>query len=285
TNRNMLRSMQIAKQAINAAQQVFRSASSGNSDLVLVREEQGVREITLNHPKTLNSLSLDMMDAIQEALVKDKDDVNLRCVVLTAPGKVWSAGHNLKELHNNPEIQTSVFQKLTDIIKEIQRLPVPVIGKVNGYAAAAGCQLVVSCDMVVCSTTSKFSTPGAGVGVFCSTPGVAVARIMSRPKSAYMLMTGLPISGEEAYISGMVTKAVPAEELDKEVAEIANAIKAKSRAVIALGKEFYYKQLAMSDNEAFAAAQAKMCENLQLGDTKEGIASFFEKRPPSWKHK
>jgi len=114
----------------------------------------------LNHPKTLNSLSLEMMSALHDALVKDKDNVDLRCVVLTAQGKIWSAGHNLKELHNDPQIQACVFQKLTDVINDIQKLPVPVIGKVNGYAAAAGCQLVVSCDMVVCSKTSKFSTPG-----------------------------------------------------------------------------------------------------------------------------
>lgn len=277
-------SWKVSKYATGWTPQVLRFASGGASDLVLVKEEQGVREITLNHPKTLNSLSLEMMSALHDALVKDKDNVDLRCVVLTAQGKIWSAGHNLKELHNDPQIQACVFQKLTDVINDIQKLPVPVIGKVNGYAAAAGCQLVVSCDMVVCSKTSKFSTPGAGVGVFCSTPGVAVARIMSRPKSAYMLMTGLPVTGEEAYISGMVTKAVPAEDLDKEIEEITNAIKAKSRAVISLGKEFYYKQLAMSQAEAFAAAQEKMCENFQLGDTKEGITSFFEKRPPNWKH-
>ncbi|KAH8402134.1 hypothetical protein KR009_009996 [Drosophila setifemur] len=277
-------SLKIAKYATGATQQALRSASSGTSDLVLVKEVQGVREITLNHPKTLNSLSLDMMCAVQDALVKDKNSVDLRCVVLTAQGKVWSAGHNLKELHNDPEIQSRVFQKLTDIINDIQALPVPVIGKVNGYAAAAGCQLVVSCDMVVCSKNSKFSTPGAGVGVFCSTPGVAIARIMSRPKSAYMLMTGLPISGDDAYIAGLVTKAVPAEELDKEINEITSAIKAKSRSVISLGKEFYYKQLAMTQSDAYPAAQEKMVENFQLGDTKEGIASFFEKRPPNWKH-
>ncbi|KAH8234479.1 hypothetical protein KR038_011920 [Drosophila bunnanda] len=277
-------SINISKYATGAGQQVVRFASTGSTDLVLVKEQDGVREITLNHPKTLNSLSLEMMTALQEALLRDKDSVDLRCVVLGAQGKVWSAGHNLKELHNDPKIQACVFQKLTDIINDIQQLPVPVIGKVNGYAAAAGCQLVVSCDMVICSKTSRFSTPGAGVGVFCSTPGVAIARVMSRPKSAFMLMTGLPISGEEAFISGLATKAVPAEELDKEIDEITGAIKAKSRAVIALGKEFYYKQLAMSQTEAYAAAQAKMCENFQLEDTKEGISSFFEKRPPSWKH-
>jgi len=158
--RVLANSWKVSKYATGWTPQVLRFASGGASDLVLVKEEQGVREITLNHPKTLNSLSLEMMSALHDALVKDKDNVDLRCVVLTAQGKIWSAGHNLKELHNDPQIQACVFQKLTDVINDIQKLPVPVIGKVNGYAAAAGCQLVVSCDMVVCSKTSKFSTPG-----------------------------------------------------------------------------------------------------------------------------
>ncbi|XP_034650630.1 enoyl-CoA hydratase domain-containing protein 3, mitochondrial [Drosophila subobscura] len=277
-------SLKTVRYATSAYGQALRLVSSDAAELVLVKEANGVREITLNHPRTLNSLSMDMMCALQNALVKDKDDVKLRSVVLSATGKIWSAGHNLKELHGNPEIQRNVFQKLTDIIRDIQLLPVPVIGKVNGYAAAAGCQLVVSCDIVVCSKTSKFSTPGAGVGVFCSTPGVAIGRVMSRPKSAYMLMTGLPVTGEEAYISGMVSRAVPAEDLDREIDEITGAINAKSRAVISLGKEFYYKQLAMSLKEAYSAAGQKMEENLQLGDCQEGIASFIEKRAPHWKH-
>ncbi|EDW60689.2 enoyl-CoA hydratase domain-containing protein 3, mitochondrial [Drosophila virilis] len=254
-------------------------------EFIKVKNQQGVRKITLCHPRTRNSLSMDMMCALHEALIADRENVELRCVVLTAEGKVWSAGHNLKELQpNDIQFRDSVFQKLTDIVLDIKKLPVPVIAKVNGYAAAAGCQLAASCDIIVASDKSMFSTPGAGVGVFCNTPGVAVGRVMSRPKSAYMLMTGLPLSSQEAYVAGLVTKVVPENELEKTIEEIVGAIREKSRAVIALGKEFYYQQLNMPLEDAYIKAKAKMNENLQLEDCKEGMSSFVEKRAPKWKH-
>ncbi|XP_064538127.1 enoyl-CoA hydratase domain-containing protein 3, mitochondrial isoform X1 [Drosophila montana] len=264
----------------------IRFASNINAEeFVKVKNFQGVREITLCHPRTRNSLSMDMMCVLHEALIADRDSVELRCVVLTAEGKVWSAGHNLKELQpSDLQFRDSVFQKLTDIVLDIQKLPVPVIAKVNGYAAAAGCQLAASCDIIVASDKSMFSTPGAGVGVFCNTPGVAVGRVMSRPKSAYMLMTGLPLSSQDAYVAGLVTKVVPENELDKTIEEIVCAIREKSRAVIALGKDFYYQQLNMPLEEAYIKAKAKMNENLQLEDCKEGMSSFVEKRAPKWKH-
>ncbi|ALC40981.1 CG6984 [Drosophila busckii] len=260
--------------------------NNGAEKFLEVTHKNGVREITLSHAKTLNSLSMPMMCQLQEALSKDQDAVDLRCIVLSAQGKVWSAGHNLKELAScESSARAEVFQQLSDVIMDIRKLPVPVIAKVNGYAAAAGCQLVASCDLVVCTDTSKFSTPGASVGIFCNTPGVAISRVMTHPKSAYMLMTGLPISGEEAYIAGLVTKVVPEQELDATITEITCAIKSKSRSVISLGKEFYYKQQQMPIEQAYAAAQAKMVENMQMDDCKEGIKSFFEKRPPEWTHK
>ncbi|EDW00674.1 GH21008 [Drosophila grimshawi] len=250
-----------------------------------VKNDRGVREITLCHPSTRNSLSMDMMCVLHEALVEDSRNVELRCVILTAEGKIWSAGHNLKELQpDDLEFRDTVFQKLTDIVLDIRKLPVPVIAKVNGYAAAAGCQLAASCDIIVASDKSMFSTPGAGVGVFCNTPGVAVGRVMSRPKSAYMLMTGLPLSSQEAYVAGLVSKVVPESELDKTIEEIVCAIRSKSRAVLGLGKEFYYEQLNLPLEDAYAKAKAKMNENLQLADCKEGMQSFIEKRAPNWKH-
>ncbi|XP_068146303.1 enoyl-CoA hydratase domain-containing protein 3, mitochondrial [Drosophila tropicalis] len=279
--RNIANSYRISQRlASNAA----ASGSNNAKDYLLVKESDGVREITLNHPKTLNSLSLEMMSALHEAMLKNVNNINLRCVVLAANGKVWSAGHNLKELQANPEIKKDVFQKLTDIILDIRKLPVPVIAKVNGFAAAAGCQLAASCDIVVCTMSSKFSTPGAGVGIFCSTPGVAISRVMPRPKSAYMLMTGLPISGVDAYVAGLATKVVPEDELDKEIDEITQSIRIKSRAVISFGKKFYYEQLNMPVEEAYLQAGAKMCDNLEMTDCREGITSFIEKRKPTWKH-
>ncbi|KAH8297059.1 hypothetical protein KR044_004308, partial [Drosophila immigrans] len=246
----------------------------------------GVREITLCHQSTRNSLSMAMMNALHKDLVKDCNDTELRCIVLSAEGKVWSAGHNLKELQGNDSTYCNkVFQKITDIILDIQKIPVPVIAKVNGMAAAAGCQLVASCDIIVASDKSTFSTPGASVGVFCNTPGVAIGRVMSRPKSAYMLMTGLPITSQEAYIAGLVTKVVAEKDLDNTIHEITSAIKSKSRAVISLGKEFYYEQLNMPLKDAYKCGQQKMMENLELKDCQEGLTSFIEKRSPVWKHK
>ncbi|KAH8384828.1 hypothetical protein KR093_009188, partial [Drosophila rubida] len=250
-----------------------------------VSNNAGVREITLCHQSTRNSLSMAMMDALHKDLLKDCGNTELRAIVLSAEGKIWSAGHNLKELQGKKSsFCNDVFQKITDIILDIQKMPVPVIAKVNGLAAAAGCQLVASCDIIVASDKSTFSTPGASVGVFCNTPGVAIGRVMSRPKSAYMLMTGMPLSSQEAYVAGLVTKVVPEKDLDKAIDEITCAIKAKSRAVICLGKEFYYEQLNMPIKDAYESAQKKMVENLQLDDCKEGLTSFIEKRPPVWKH-
>lgn len=251
-----------------------------------VTQYDGVREICLNEPKTRNSLSMGMMNSILEALTQDWQNKELRCIVLTAKGPVWSAGHNLKELVSvsGADSEKEVFQKLSDIILNIYKAPVPVIAKVNGLAAAAGCQLVASCDIIVSSDKSSFSTPGANFGVFCSTPGIAISRVMSRPQSAYMLMTGLPITAQEAFTAGLVSRVLPESELDAEILKITNAIKHKSRTVIALGKEFYYKQLNLPIEEAYKLGAEKMTENLRLSDSQEGLKSFVEKRKPQWKH-
>ncbi|XP_037813068.1 enoyl-CoA hydratase domain-containing protein 3, mitochondrial-like [Lucilia sericata] len=251
-----------------------------------VTQSNGIREICLNEPKTRNSLSMGMMNSILEALTSDWQNKELRCIVLSAKGPVWSAGHNLKELIPGSEqnCQKEVFQKLTDIILNIYKAPVPVIAKVNGLAAAAGCQLVASCDIIIASEKSNFSTPGANFGVFCSTPGIAISRVMARPQSAYMLMTGLPITAQEAFTAGLVSRVVPVAELETEMQKVTDAIKHKSRTVIALGKEFYYKQLNLSIEEAYKLGSEKMLENLGLNDCQEGLRSFVEKRKAQWKH-
>ncbi|XP_005182493.1 enoyl-CoA hydratase domain-containing protein 3, mitochondrial [Musca domestica] len=251
-----------------------------------VTQCNGVREICLNEPKTRNSLSMDMMNSILEDLTADWQNKELRAIILTAKGPVWSAGHNLKELvpEKGVKYQTEVFNKLSEVILNIYKAPVPVIAKVNGLAAAAGCQLVASCDLIVASENSKFSTPGANFGVFCSTPGIAISRVMSRPQAAYMVMTGLPLTAQEAYTAGLVSRVVPEKDLDSELAKITDAIKHKSRSVIALGKEFFYKQLNLPIEEAYRLGAVKMTENLALSDSQEGLKSFVEKRKPQWKH-
>ncbi|XP_061387421.1 enoyl-CoA hydratase domain-containing protein 3, mitochondrial-like [Musca vetustissima] len=261
-------------------------AAAGNG-FTQVTQCDGVREICLNEPKTRNSLSMDMMNAILEDLTAEWQNKDLRAIVLTAKGPVWSAGHNLKELlpeKGGVEYQTQIFNKLSEIIMNIYKAPVPVIAKVNGLAAAAGCQLVASCDLIVASENSKFSTPGANFGVFCSTPGIAISRVMPRTQAAYMVMTGLPLTAQEAYTAGLVSRVVPEKDLDKEVDHITDAIKHKSRSVIALGKDFFYKQLNVPIEEAYKLGAEKMTENLALGDSQEGLKSFVEKRKPQWKH-
>nr|XP_013189764.1 unnamed protein product [Amyelois transitella] len=258
-----------------------------NSQYVLTTETNGTREITLNHEKTKNSLSLDMMSDLTEAINRNKDDITLRAIVLSAKGNVFSAGHNLKELQSSTGLEQHklVFQKATELMKSIIQSPVPVIAKVNGFATAAGCQLVATCDMIVCSDTSKFSTPGANFGIFCSTPGIAIGRCMPKSRATYMLFTGEPITAREAYESGLVTKLVPADQLDREVNEIVEKIKLKSRRVITLGKQFFYKQIDLDLLEAYKLGEDTMVQNINIDDGQEGIRSFVEKRNANWSHK
>ncbi|XP_052889096.1 enoyl-CoA hydratase domain-containing protein 3, mitochondrial [Anopheles moucheti] len=247
----------------------------------------GVGTILLDNEKTRNSLSLDMMESIHRHIVDNQHDTEIRCIVLAARGRVFSAGHNLKELtaEHGPDHHKQVFHKCSELIDTIRLAPVPIIAKVDGLAAAAGCQLVASCDMAVCSDTSTFSTPGASFGIFCSTPGIAVVRSIPRMRAAYMLFTGLPITANEALEAGLVSKVVSKTEINEEVDNICKAIASKSRAVIALGKTFFYKQIAMDIATAYELGEQIMVQNLATIDGQEGIKSFVEKRRPQWHHK
>ncbi|KAL1494442.1 hypothetical protein ABEB36_010040 [Hypothenemus hampei] len=244
--------------------------------------KNGIKEIIMCNSKARNTLSIEMMENLIHNIKHDQDNSNLRVIVISGEGPVFSAGHNLKELSNNKEKQIECFNLASDLMRTIIDAPVPIIAKVNGIAAAAGCQLAAQCDLVICSSHSQFSTPGANVGIFCSTPGVALARSINKLPALYMLLTGLPISAEEAYRTGLVTKVCPPEKLDEEVTVICKAILNKSRDVIELGKKFYYKQVQYETKKAYDLAGEKMIENLQLPDCKEGIQSFIEKRKPQW---
>ncbi|XP_075170019.1 enoyl-CoA hydratase domain-containing protein 3, mitochondrial-like isoform X2 [Haematobia irritans] len=265
---------------------VSTSQYSTASQYCQVSESNGVREICLNEPKTRNTLSLAMMKEILHHLTQSWDDKGLRCIIISSTGPVWSSGHDLKELlpEKGEAYQLAIFEKLTEIVFNIRKAPIPVIAKVNGVVAAGGVQLVASCDIIVCSEKSSFITPSANFGVFASTPAVAMSRCMPRSKCLDMLMTGHPISARDAYIQGMVSRVVPDDELDNEMAKIVNAIKQKSRSVLALGKEFFYKQLEMPLTDAYKHGSKKMTENLKLNDSQEGVRSFMEKRKPVWSH-
>ncbi|XP_045521859.1 enoyl-CoA hydratase domain-containing protein 3, mitochondrial isoform X3 [Pieris brassicae] len=216
----------------------------------------------------------------------NKEDISLRAIILSANGNIFSAGHNLKELQASTGINQHklVFNKASELMKSIVQSPVPVIAKVNGFAAAAGCQLVATCDIIICSETSKFSTPGADFGVFCSTPGIAIGRSVPKSRAMYMLLTGEPITAQEAYESGLVTKVVPTQDLDSEVNHVIEKIKLKSRSVISIGKEFYYKQIDLGLFDAYKLGEDVMVQTINSNDGQEGIRSFVEKRKAVWGH-
>merc|ERR1719266_1182470 len=227
-----------------------------------------------------------MMLSVTEELTRAGRDKEVRAVVLKGEGKVFSSGHNLKEMtvETGYDYHKKIFDTCEAMMRLVGQIPVPVIGVVTGHAAAAGCQLIASCDLVVAGPNAKSSTPGAGVGLFCHTPGIPLARRVPRAVSGLMLLTGQPITATEAYNAGLVSKLVPEDELEAEVAAVCAAIAAKPRAVIALGKQFYQRQLELPLAAAYREGGAVMAENLRYRDCQEGIAAFKEKRAPVFCH-
>ncbi|KAK3864754.1 hypothetical protein Pcinc_029583 [Petrolisthes cinctipes] len=274
----------VIQRSVRYGSRHFSVSTPRKNPRLIVEETEGVRRITLADPKTRNSLSLEMLEALHSAVVKT--DPALRCIVLEAEGKVFSAGHNLKELtqkegkgHHN-----RVFDACADLMLGLANLRVPVVAKVDGVATAAGCQLVASCDIVIATHNSSFSTPGGNVGIFCSTPGIPLVRCVPRKVSAHMLLTGLPITADEALRAGLVSKVVPQEELDAETQKVVDAILNKSSPVITLGKRFMYRQMEMSIEEAYREGSCVMVHNINMKDGQEGINSFIQKRKPNWTH-
>lgn len=254
--------------------------------LTKITQSDGVRKIFMTSQKTRNALSLKMMEDLIDGITCNQNDPSLRCIVLYGEGKVFSAGHNLKELtsKDGSEFHQQVFSTCSKLMLGILQCPVPVIAVVQGLAAAAGCQLVATCDIAVCTENSSFSTPGANFGVFCSTPGIAVGRAVPRKVAAHMLFTGLPLSAEEALQAGLVSKVVSANGLDDEVKKIVDSICSKSRSILELGKKFLYQQLETDIKTAYRMGEEIMVKNLSMVDGQEGVRSFVEKRKPCWSH-
>ncbi|MCI4382110.1 hypothetical protein PGIGA_G00259870 [Pangasianodon gigas] len=258
--------------------------TQATSPLTISHQEDGIRRIILNNPKKRNALSLAMLTSLQENILTGIDDKDLRVIIISAQGPVFSSGHDLKELTSTHGryYHTRVFRVCSEVMTLIQDLPVPVIAMVNGIATAAGCQLVASCDIAVATDKSSFATPGVNVGLFCSTPGVAIGRAVPRKVAMEMLFTGRPISAQEALVHGLVSKVVPEECLEEETLAIARRICESSRPVVALGKAAFQKQMAQGRDAAYATATAVMVDNLALRDGQEGIRAFLEKRRPLW---
>lgn len=254
-------------------------------DEPLVRYEvtDGVAVLTLNNPGKRNALSRPMLTALRDGLATCAADPNVRVVLLRAAGPVFSAGHDLRELVGaSTADQASLFALCTEVMEAIRRLPRPVIAQVQGLATAAGCQLAATCDLLVASENASFATPGVKIGLFCTTPAVALARAVAPKKAMEMLLTGTPISAADALRAGLVNRVVPADRLDEEAMALARQVAAASRQTLALGKRAFYEQVSLDRPAAYAVAQRVMVENAGLADAQEGMKAFLEKRPPRW---
>ena len=256
-----------------------------NSDAVLLRADaDGVATLTLNRPTQFNALSDELLDALQTQLDAIATDASVRAVVIAGAGKAFCAGHDLKEMRTNPskEYMQRLFKKCGKLMTTITQIPQPVIARVHGVATAAGCQLVAMCDLAVASDSARFAVSGINVGLFCSTPAVALTRAMSRKAAMEMLLTGEFISAAEAEKRGLINRSVPAEALDAEVARLATAVCAKSSLAIAMGKQLFYRQIEMGLEGAYQLASETMACNMMSEDAANGIDAFANKQKAVW---
>ena len=255
------------------------------NDPVLVREDQdGVATLTLNRPHARNALSAALLQALDETLHGIARDPSVRVVVIAAAGPAFCAGHDLKEIRTTPEraAYERLFAACSAVMQALVRLPQPVIARVQGVATAAGCQLVASCDLAVASSEARFATPGVNIGLFCSTPMVALARNVGRKQAMEMLLLGELIDAETALRLGLVNRVVAPECLAAETMAVARAIVAKSPLTLRIGKEAFYRQLEQDLEGAYAYTSRVMTENMLARDAEEGIDAFLARRPPVW---
>jgi len=261
-----------------------KPSDTQDEPFVLRNDDDGVTTLRLNRYGEMNALSEGMLAALQSELDAIAADRSVRVVVLTGDERAFCAGHNLKQMRANYtlEYQNALFETCTRMMLSVLRLPQPVIARVEGLATAAGCQLVATCDLAIASESSQFATSGINVGLFCSTPGVAVGRALSRKHAMDLLLTGDFISAARAAEIGLINKAVPDANLDAEVDALARKLANKSAHALALGKTAFYRQLEMGISDAYAFAGAEMARNMMDRDAAEGIDAFMEKRTPTW---
>tara|TARA_Y100001935_G_C17288088_1_gene501602 strand:+ start:1112 stop:1885 length:774 start_codon:yes stop_codon:yes gene_type:complete len=247
----------------------------------------GIKSIILNDTKTYNSLSFKTLNSLSKLLNKFNLDKDTRVIIISGSGKGFSAGHNLKEVKSlkNKKKYLKLFNLCSKVMMQIVEGRKPVIAKVHGAAFAAGCQLVASCDLAYSTKDAIFATPGVNIGLFCSTPMVAVSRKINRKQMMKMLLTGEPIKASFAKQIGLINDHFSKKELNKEVLNIAKKISSKSNLTIKIGKRAFYKQLEMPLNKAYRYTSEMMTLNMMAMDAKEGISAFLEKRSPKWKHK
>lgn len=239
--------------------------------------------LTLNRPERRNALSLALLTELEQALNEVARQPATRVVVLAGAGPAFCAGHDLAELAGRTEAEyRALFDLCTRVTLQLRRLPQAVIARVHGMATAAGCQIVAAADLAVAAEEARFATPGVKIGLFCTTPVVPLVRNIGRKRAMEMALTGNPITAREALQAGLVNRVVPACQLDSAVAEMAEAIQATSPLTVRMGKEAFYRQIDLSEPEAYALAADLMIAAMRSADAQEGIAAFLEKRPPRW---
>ena len=248
------------------------------------KDARGAVTITLNRPQAFNALSEGLLDALQAALDRVAGDDTARVVVIAAAGKAFCAGHDLKEMRAEPSqgYYERLFAQCGRMMMSLQKLPVPVIAKVQGIATAAGCQLVAQCDLAVAVREARFAVSGVNLGLFCSTPSVALSRNLGRKAAFEMLVTGDFISAEQAREKGLLNRVVDAAQIDDEVEALVSRIVAKPRVALAMGKALFYRQLEEGLQAAYDDAAQTMACNMMDGSALEGVQAFIEKRPPRW---
>jgi enoyl-CoA hydratase/carnithine racemase len=247
-------------------------------------DSRGVVTLTLNRPEAFNALSEGLLEALQSALDRVAADERARVVVIAAAGRAFCAGHDLKEMRAEPSqaYYEQLFAQCGRMMMTVQQLPVPVVARVHGIATAAGCQLVAMCDLAVAARGTKFAVSGVNLGLFCSTPSVALSRNLPRKKAFEMLVTGDFIDADEARAQGLVNRVVEPDELDAEVERLVARIVGKPRVALALGKQLFYRQLEQGIDAAYADAGRTMACNMMDGAALEGVQAFIEKRQPRW---
>ena len=257
--------------------------------LLLTAQTGGVLRLILNRPQARNALSSELIAALAAALEGAATDNATRVLVIAAEGPVFSSGHDLKELaahradgDKGAAAYAALFTQCSALMQAIMHHPKPVIAEVQGIATAAGCQLVASCDLAIASHAARFATPGVDIGLFCSTPMVALSRNIGRKQAMSMLLTGEPIDGDTAVRIGLINKVVAPEMLESETTMLANLIAAKPRATLKTGKEAFYRQLEMPLAQAYDHVTRVMTENMLEAEAREGIGAFLEKREPKW---
>ena len=257
---------------------------SNETPVLRAQDARGVITLTLNRPKAFNALSGAMLDAMQAEIDRVAADKTARVVVIAAEGRAFCAGHDLKEMRAEPSLAyyERLFAQCAHMMLSLQRLPVPVIARVHGMATAAGCQLVAMCDLAVAASDAQFAVSGVNLGLFCSTPSVALSRNLGRKQAFEMLVTGEFISADQAREKGLVNRVAAPEELDTEVERLVASIVAKPAVALAVGKALFYRQIEKPIAEAYDDAGRTMACNMMDAAALEGVQAFIDKRTPAW---